>query len=145
MGSATSSALTIALLIALIALVGATIYIAVSPKIGERFTEFYILGPEGKAYNYPTNLTVGQEATVIIGVVNHEYEEVSYRIEVRLDNETLDVIDGIRLAHGESWHYNYTFSINKPVERAKLEFILYREGLEGPYRTLWLWITVREG
>lgn len=139
-----SSALTIALLIALIALVGATIYIAISPKIGERFTEFYILGPEGKAYNYPTNLTVGQEAMVIIGVVNHEYEEVSYRIEVKLDNETLGVIEGIRLAHGGSWHYNYTFSINKPVERAKLEFILYREGREGPYRTLWLWITVRE-
>jgi len=36
---------TFALLACLIACIGATVYLAVSPKVGERFTEFYILGP----------------------------------------------------------------------------------------------------
>ncbi len=42
---------------------------------GERFTEFYILGLEGKADNYPDELTVGEEGRVILGIVNHEHED----------------------------------------------------------------------
>jgi len=75
----------------LVVCIGATVYLAVSPKVGERFTEFYILGPSGKAEGYPTNLMLGECGTVIIGVVNHEYEKVKYRIVVKLDNSGLDV------------------------------------------------------
>jgi len=131
-------------LIASILVVGVTIaYVATTPKVGERFTEFYVLGPEGKAENYPTNLTLGESGTVILGVVNHEYEDVTYRILVRLDNETIATIDGIRLAHGEKWEQSFTFTPQKTGENMKLEFLLYREGLEEPYRTLHIWITVR--
>ncbi|MCS7140542.1 MAG: DUF1616 domain-containing protein [Nitrososphaerota archaeon] len=134
--------MTYVLLACLIAAIGATIYIAVTPHVGERFTEFYILGPSGKAYGYPTNLTLGESGTVIIGVVNHEYEEVSYRIVILLGNETIAVIDDIRLKHNEAWHQNYTFTPKKAGDRMKLEFLLYREGIEKPYRTLHLWVTV---
>ena len=40
-----------------------------------RFTEFYALGPEGKASGYPRELMVGEETVVILGVVNKEYAE----------------------------------------------------------------------
>ena len=136
-------ALTWILLLLLIVLAAATIYVATGPRIGEKFTEFYILGPSGKAYGYPTNLTVGESGTVIIGVVNHEYEEVAYRIAVLFNNETMDVIEGIVLKHGGVWEREYTFTLLEPVKRAKLEFILYREGFDEPYRTLHLWVTVR--
>lgn len=136
--------ITFILFACLIAAIGATVYIAVTPHVGERFTEFYILGPSGKAYNYPTNLTLGESGTVIIGVVNHEYEDSSYRIIIVLDNETIGVIDNIRLKHEEAWQQNYTFTPKKAGERMKLEFLLYREGVEEPYRTLHLWVTVRE-
>jgi uncharacterized membrane protein len=36
-----------------------------------------------------------------VGIVNHEYGDVTYRILVRLDNETIATIEGIRLAHEE--------------------------------------------
>jgi uncharacterized membrane protein len=124
--------------------IGATVYLAVSPKVGEKFTEFYILGPSGKAEGYPTNLTLGESGTVIIGVVNHEYENVTYRIVVTLDNETISTIENIALRHDEKWEENYTFTPQRSGDRMKLEFLLYREDVEEPYRTLHLWVTVRQ-
>ena len=122
---------------------GLTAYFAPMPRVGERFTEFYVLGPEGKIGNYPTNLTLGESGTVILGIVNHEYENVTYRIVIRLDNETIGTISNITLSHEMRWEQNYTFTPQKTGEKMKLEFLLFREGLEEPYRTLHLWITVR--
>jgi len=42
------------------------------PRLGETFTEFYILGPGGNASCYPTNLTVNETGGVILGLMNHE-------------------------------------------------------------------------
>ena len=30
--------------------------------------------------NYPTNMTVGKNGSVIIGIVNHEYQPVNYEL-----------------------------------------------------------------
>ena len=38
-----------------------TAYVIITPKEGEKFTEFYILGPNGTASDYPTELKVGEE------------------------------------------------------------------------------------
>jgi len=114
-----------------------------SPRVGERFTEFYVLGPGGKIEGYPTNLTLGENGTVILGVVNHEYEEANYSVVIWLDNETMGTIEDIRLMHEEKWEENYTFTAEKAGDRMKLEFLLFREGLDEPYRSLHLWITVR--
>ena len=37
-----------------------TAYVIITPKEGEKFTEFYILGPNGTASDYPTELKVGK-------------------------------------------------------------------------------------
>ena len=49
------------------------VYITLNPEPSERFTEFYILGPGGKAYGYPENVTAGENVELIVGVVNREY------------------------------------------------------------------------
>ena len=116
---------------------------AATPRVGERFTEFYVLGPTGKVEGYPTTITLGESGTVILGVVNHEYDEVAYRIVVRLDGETVGTMEGIGLEHEEKWEQNFTFTPNKTGEKLKLEFLLYKEGGDEPYRSLHLWITVR--
>ncbi len=131
-------------LIAFIVIAGGLMaYVASMPRVGERFTEFYVLGPGGKVENHPTNLTLGESGTVILDVVNHEYEEVAYKIVIKLDNETIGIIDGITLNNELKWEEKYTFTPYKTGEKMRLEFLLFREYLDAPYRSLHLWITVR--
>ncbi len=68
--------LTVILIISIILAISMTVYVIITPKEGEKFTEFYVLGPNGTADDYPTDLKVGEEGTVIIGIVNHEYANV---------------------------------------------------------------------
>lgn len=75
--------LTIILLIAIITALAATVYVIVTPKKGEEFTEFYILGPSGKAADYPRDLSVGERGEVIVGVVNTNTKTSHTRSERR--------------------------------------------------------------
>jgi len=51
--------ISLILLIILVSMIGSTINIISNP-VPEKFTEFYILGPTGKAYDYSTNLKLGE-------------------------------------------------------------------------------------
>ena len=94
--------LTIILVLSIIIAIAATSYIIVKPKQGETFTEFYLLGPNGQASDYPTNITVGQNASVIIGIINHEYNNVDYNLVVTsngvvIKDENITLKDGSQL------------------------------------------------
>jgi uncharacterized membrane protein len=82
-------ALTLLLGAAIIIAVASLIYVIVVPKTGEKFTEFYLLNTERRADDYPTNLTVGKAASVIVGIANHEYRPITYTVEVWLINQTI--------------------------------------------------------
>ena len=118
-----------------------TVYVIVTPKEGEKFTEFYVLGPGGKAEEYPTNLTVGEEGEVIIGVVNHEYAAVTYQLELKVNGGVIDQ-KSIVLTHNETWESPFTFRATKAGDDQKLEFLLYKEGVKEVYRSLHLWMDV---
>ena len=83
-------ALTVILILTIIVSVAALVYVIVTPKQGEKFTEFYILGPGGKAYDYPTSVQVDNKSTVIVGVVNHEYMRVNYTMQISLNDTPID-------------------------------------------------------
>ena len=134
--------LTIILIISIILAISMTVYVIVTPKEGEKFTEFHILGPGGKAEDYPTNLKVGEEGTVIIGIVNHEYANTSYLLEVRLNEMIIDE-KSIELMHNETRKSSFTFKATRAGEDQKLEFLLFKDGLKEPYRSLHLWIDVQ--
>ncbi len=55
----------------------------------EKYTEFYVLNAEGKAYDYPGQVTAGNETSIILGVANHEGRTIKYTIEAWLVNYTL--------------------------------------------------------
>ena len=134
--------LTILLMVTLIVCLALTVYIVVSPKVGERFTEFYILGPEGKAANYPTKLKLGQNGSVIIGVSNHEYRTMNYTLLIRYGDVTIWK-KKLTLKHNQTWEHNFTFKAIERGKRIKLEFLLFLdENFTKPYRELHLWLDV---
>ncbi len=55
------------------------------PATTDTHTECSILGPGGTVSNYPTNLTVAKEETVIVGIATHEDREQPYTVVVRTD------------------------------------------------------------
>ena len=122
-------ALTVFLIFSILLSVTTLVYVIVTPKEGEHFTEFYILGPEGKADNYPTKYMLGENGTVIIGIVNHEYKPVNYTMKVRLENKSLPLPESQRqvsLAHNETWEEPVTVA-SLEGSNLKLEFLLYNE------------------
>ncbi len=140
--------LSIILIIAIILTIAMTVYVVVTPKQGEKFTEFYILGKGGMADDYPTDLSVGDEGEVIIGVVNHEYASITYLLEVKL-NETVIGGEEIRLEHGETWEQPFFFEAIEKGEDQKVNLLLYRdqdhnesEETGEPYRSRHLWVDV---
>jgi uncharacterized membrane protein len=135
--------LTYALLALLLLCIAAVAYIVLNPPMGEKFTEFYILGPEEKAYNYPVNLSVGQNGTVVIGIVNKEQEPMEYTLKIVYDNETLQE-KTVPLTEIQSYKARFTFTPHAAGERKKMEFLLYRQGNSTVYRNLHLWIDVKE-
>jgi uncharacterized membrane protein len=107
--------LSVILIISIILAISMTVYVIITPKEGEKFTEFYVLDPGGKAEDYPTNLKVGEEGEVIIGIVNHEYTNTAYQLEVRLNGEVIDE-KSIELVHNETWESHFTFRAMKEGE-----------------------------
>ena len=83
--------LSVLLVLAIVGAIGTLGYVIVTPKAGEKFSEFYVLGTEGKAAGYTTELELGERGEIILGIVNHEQEETDYRVEVLLNGEIEDV------------------------------------------------------
>jgi uncharacterized membrane protein len=136
-------ALTVILILTILVSIAALVYVIVTPKQGEKFTEFYILGPGGKAYDYPTNVQAKNRSTVIVGVVNHEYVPVNYTMSI-FQNSTIQSIN-LTLLHNETWEKPVTYILNHTGNSQKLEFLLYKEGnFTGPYRDLHLWVNVSQ-
>ncbi|WP_414468705.1 DUF1616 domain-containing protein [Methanobacterium sp. ACI-7] len=134
--------LSIVLIVILIAAIVGTIYIIINPNPGEKFTEFYILGPDGKAGNYPTNLTAGQTGNVIIGIVNHEQSTTTYNLIIKLNNNTLKN-ENITILNNDKKEIPFSF-IASGANMQKLEFLIYKlPDSDTIYRSLYLDINVK--
>ena len=134
---------TIAAVIAIILIIGTigVFNIVLNPTPSEKFTEFFLLDENGKAINYPTNLTVGQTGNLTVGVVNHEYATSSYQIKIIQDNQVLKE-KNITLNNGEKEKLPFEFTAGTSGQE-KLEFKLYKlPDTENIYRYLYLQVNV---
>lgn len=116
------------------------IYVIAKPKIGERFTEFYILGPGEMADNYPTELTIGETGKVIVGIINREHEDVKYDVVINIDGKEINKLSSISLSHDEKWEEKVNIVPEEIGENLKIEFLLFKDKSENiePYRELHL-------
>ena len=155
--------LTVALVASIVVAAGTVVYVLVSPRPGERFTDFYLLNETGVAGNYPTRLNVSEPGTVIMGVENHEGTPLNYTIRVDLvglqlvwnqsagRNDTVETNRSdlswlnLTLDHDRTWTQAYSFVVPY-VGLWKVQFLLFRDlDLSLPYRSLQLRVTVGTG
>ena len=136
--------LWILLFLSILATIGALAYVLVTPNAGERLTEFYVIGLDETAEKYPEHLVVGQQGEVILGIVNREQLDTSYRIVVGIDGEEQQDIGPISLARDEKWEEEVTFVPTEAGEAQKVEFQLYKGDGSKPYRELHFWLDVTE-
>jgi len=163
----TDRILSIILIIAIVAAVATTVFVIVVPKEGEKFTEFFILGENQKAADYPTRLMTGETGSLFIGIGNHEYRPINYTVETYFMNMSFNEVTNTSTLESMTRIDRFTVSVadNQTVIRPysfsptttttnRLEFLLFNETVPGDqvegmdrinqsYRDLHLWITVR--
>jgi len=164
--SRTDRILSLVLLVAIIAAVITTAYVIIVPKEGERFTEFFILGNNEKAADYPTTLLTGTNNSMFIGIGNHEYRTVNYTIETYFMNMTFDPTTNtsslnamtpldrltVSVPDNQTVVMPYSFTATS-AKYNRFEFLLFNEtvpddGVTGmdrinqSYRELHLWVTI---
>lgn len=112
----------------------------------EKFTALYILGENGKAENYLTDIRIGETSTIQTGVENYEHATVNYTLRVNLGGRTLREQE-IILDHNSKWQKNITFVPQLTASlafaganRSKLEFQLLKENRT--YRSVHLLVNV---
>ena len=132
------------MVVSILGALGTLGYTIANPKIGEKFTEFYILGPEGKAADYPSELKIGETGMVMVGIINHEQGGISYHVEIRSDGTLIGELGSVILYNDEEWEQKVTFTPVTAGENQKIEFLLFREGDSEPYNQLHLRVNVNE-
>jgi uncharacterized membrane protein len=158
--------LTIGIVVMLIASVVVLAWAVSTPRVGERFTQLAILGPGGMATDYPRNLTVGQDATVLLTIKSFEHRAQNYTIMIVLTNSTdnsttasqysidwaqthsLDphqgIVQNLSLQHLQYYNQTFEFDVTAPGTW-KLQFLLYTEGqplTQDAYREVHLWLNI---
>ena len=87
-------------------------------------TEFYILGPGGSATDYPTNLTVGQQGSVIIEIINNEGKSADYNIVVASNGTKISELN-VTVSNGAQTEIPYNFTASTAGQK-NIEFMLYK-------------------
>ncbi|MBP2029458.1 putative membrane protein [Methanohalophilus levihalophilus] len=134
-------ALVIALVLSIVIATAMFAYAKVTRE-KETFTALYILGPDGKAENYPTVASPTQPLTVTVGIENHELEKINYILQMRHDGTVIQELQ-IPLEDGETWLEDMTYpGTQLKQDQSKLEFVIFKEEVANfPYRSVHLWIT----
>ncbi len=134
-------------LVAGLLLVSASL-VALLPLGNTAYSEFYLLDSQKEVLTYPSDLHVGQNASVIVGIANHEHRQVHYYYQAYLVNATFvnnvtyvnhmyyfdqhDVVlnhTDVNLAQfTPQYESNYTFSVPIPGD-FKLWWFLFEDSV----------------
>ncbi|RQH02267.1 DUF1616 domain-containing protein [Natrarchaeobius oligotrophus] len=155
--SRTDGLLNALLVLSIVLALGTVTFAIVVPPQGEEFSAVYILTEDDGelvADGYPTDLSAGESAEIVLGVDNHEHRTVDYTVVV-LEQETDQVPNesGIvdesnesvlnetvvtnqreldrfetRLEHNESWHHAHSVEPSLTGENVRIVWLLYPDG-----------------
>jgi uncharacterized membrane protein len=167
--SSVNNLLSAVLILVFLIAILTTLYVFTVPKEGEPYTEFFILGENQNATQYPDQINVSQNYPMFIGVKNHEKRNITYSIETWLVHTEFNNVTNttsimemdpndrlfITLPRDGTVIIPYNLSVSKPGYN-RLEFLLFNENVPGfevtgkdrinaSYRNLHLWVNVLDG
>lgn len=138
---------------------------AMAPAQEDGYTELYLLhedGGERISQEYPDELTVGEEQSLIVGIGNQEGTTETYTVVVRLQEiETdgsqthvrssteLDRFE-VTLRSGETVETEHAIAPDRTGENLRLTYSLYEGSppesadAENAYRSAYIWVDVTE-
>lgn len=130
----------------------AATWIFLAPSPNELMTEFYILGQEGLAKDYPRQAAVGETLAVTMGITNREREAMTYTVEVWAVDpwSTQQLLVGtagpFSLPAGESVEKPLNFWMPWAGDDMMVVFSLHavERPDDEPYRSLSLWLDVTD-
>ena len=107
--------------------------------------EFYALGsPDGGGRSLCAHLRVGEAQDYNVGIVNHERATVTYTIRTFLGNTQMGSLGPLILEDGDTWEGKINVTPTTAGDQQKLELRLYRETGSKVYRSVHLFVDVRE-
>ena len=131
-GSGREKALTVLLAISVLGMLAAVGYAIATPKDGEKYTEFYVLGAYGETADYPRSVKVGQELEITACIVNHEGETTSYRVRIDVNGIVDNVLGELVVESGEMWQGKIGFVLDIPGNDQRVELSLFKSGETEP-------------
>lgn len=136
--------LSIALAFILLATIVSLVYMLNVAKVGESFTEFYLLNLEGKADTYPIEVMLGEEIGLFVGIINREQKETRYRLEISIDGEKSLQVEQVVLDNQEKWEQKVFFTPTKVGENQEVKFLLVKQGYDQNPLEIRLFLDVKQ-
>jgi uncharacterized membrane protein len=138
--------LNVVIVASLIISLSSLAYLVAMPRNGDTFTALYVLDAAGKTKDYPTNFTLGETKSAVVGVTNDEQREMTYDLVVKLNDSqraTTLYTQTITLANNQTWQDTVPLTPDRTGTDMKLEFLLYRSSDQAAsYREAHLWVNV---
>lgn len=161
--------LSIVLIIVILGVLGTLGYVITRLNSSDKNTEFYVLGMNGQASDYPTDFTLENGKVVSvnygglspifpeqwgrleIGIINHEGQNTNYNITMQIGGIQVGIpfqggiannIGPISLKPREKWEQEIGIEPQHTGDNQDVEILLYKNDETEPYLNLNLWINV---
>jgi uncharacterized membrane protein len=146
-------------------------YTIAAPKISTKFTEFYILGAEGKAADYPIEYVInnqqvpqfvnndgtavvnGDSGEITLIIINHEQQTTDYTVKMTIDDASADFkfngtitdqLGPIELKQGNKWESKISIIPHPTIGDQKVELLLFKGNETVLNNSLRLWIHIKQ-
>lgn len=134
--------ISILLIISILVSIGVLVYVVTTPRTVEPFTEFYLVGPDSQAADFPLVFQLGDESEISLHIINREFETTEYLIEIKSETMSFSNIGPIILSDQQEWEVSVQIKPLRAGQNQKVEFNLYKDGKSEVYRSLGIWVNV---
>jgi uncharacterized membrane protein len=121
----------------------ATTWILVVPSDADFMTEFFILGKDGLAEDYPKSIHVDDPFMLTVGVTNLERKPATYWIIIKVGDRLIGSIEPFSLGIEDTWRDQLSLTMPEAGDNQRVDILLGRENFIFPYRSLRLWVDVK--